>query len=60
VSNGPARGLTPEEVATTSHALEQITEAQFREKFDLEALAQNDIYPRMWDEGNISCDYVNP
>lgn len=57
VGMGPARGLTSTEVVAVADALQSIDEAEFRKRFDLEALASNDIYPQVW-TGEDDLEYL--
>jgi Domain of unknown function (DUF1877) len=57
VGMGPARGLTIAEVIAVADALQSIDEAEFRKRFDLEALAANDIYPQVW-TGEDDLEYL--
>lgn len=58
VGYGPALGTNAETVKTIANALNKITEIQFKEKFDAYALANAEIYPQIWDEGDDAMDYV--
>jgi hypothetical protein len=55
---GPARALTAAEVAAAAAELAAIDDAEFRARFDVEALASADVYPPIWDEGDDALDYV--
>ena len=58
VGYGPARGLSSSEVKAVAVALAPIDEAAFRQRFDGEALAEEEIYPTIWDEGDEALDYL--
>jgi hypothetical protein len=45
---GPARGLTPEEVRAVADALEAIPASEIRDRFDVAAMNQAEIYPHGW------------
>jgi len=47
---GPGRLLEPEEVAQVANALAAITDAEFAQRFDVQQLADREIYPQIWDE----------
>jgi|SRR5579883_1559418 len=47
---GPARYLTPDEVQAVDAALQKMSHAELRRRFQPSALANNDIYPMVWDE----------
>jgi hypothetical protein len=55
---GPALGTDSVAVKAIAKALDEITETQFKEKFDVYALATAEIYPQIWDEGDEALDYV--
>ncbi len=55
---GPALGTDSVAVKAIAKALSEITETQFKEKFDVYALATAEIYPQIWDEGDEALDYV--
>ncbi|HOP99918.1 MAG TPA: YfbM family protein [Acetivibrio clariflavus] len=56
VGYGPARYLTPSEVKEVYEAIKDITEDEFKSKFDYEELAENEIYPQF--DSNDDADYV--
>jgi hypothetical protein len=58
VGYGPALGTDSDAVKAIANALNEITETQFKEKFDAYALATTEIYPQIWDEGDEALDYV--
>ncbi|MFP5392400.1 MAG: YfbM family protein [Gammaproteobacteria bacterium] len=58
VGYGPARGLSAADVKAVAAALEQVTESDLRAKFDADALTEAEIYPQIWDEGDVALDYV--
>ena len=45
VGYGPARFLTPEQVIAVAKSLDDLSEQQFRARFDQSALNANDVYP---------------
>jgi hypothetical protein len=47
---GPARLFSPKQVASLAKTLEAITPEEFDRRFDVEALAAEEVYPRIWDE----------
>ena len=56
---GPARALSPAQVAAWSNALSAITTDELRRRFDPAALEQAQIYPSGWDEGDEAFDWLN-
>lgn len=58
VGYGPARGMSASEVKEVASAIRQVSETDFRAKFDPAALSSADIYPQIWDEGDDALDYV--
>lgn len=56
VGYGPARYLTPSEVKEVYEAIKNITEEEFKSKFDYEELLDNDIYPQF--DSDEDADYV--
>lgn len=58
---GPARYLTPNDVAAISGALDQLSAAEFRARINLDALVQLAVYPQVWDraeESDLNLEYV--
>ncbi|MFI4860203.1 MAG: YfbM family protein, partial [Phycisphaerales bacterium JB063] len=55
---GPARYLTPEQVADVAATLKSISRESLLAKFDAAALTENSIYPSIWDEGEEALDYI--
>jgi hypothetical protein len=47
---GPARMLDAQKVKELNRALALISDAELDRRFDLEALADNQVYPFIWDE----------
>ncbi len=47
---GPARALTSGDTAAFRDALAAVSDEEFDRRFDLAALAANEIYPDIWDE----------
>lgn len=58
VGYGPARGLSAAQVSEVAVALSQVSEADFRGRFDAAALDAAQIYPQIWDEGDEALDYL--
>lgn len=59
VGYGPARFLTPAQVRTVSAALDRITEANLRARFDPRAMDAAEIYPAIWGrDGQEALDYL--
>lgn len=56
VGYGPARYLTPSEIKEVYEAIKNITEKEFKSKFDYKELTKNDIYPQF--DSNEEADYV--
>jgi hypothetical protein len=50
VGYGPARVLSPSEVAELDAALGAISDEEFARRFDPARLAEAEIYPQIWDE----------
>lgn len=50
IGYGPATFFTPDEVRTAYRAIAPLNETDFRARFDLAAMKENDIYPVMDDE----------
>ena len=48
---GPARLIAADEVPGIANALGGLTDEEFDRRFDLERLAEEQIYPEIWDEG---------
>jgi hypothetical protein len=57
---GPPRAFSSRELAEIASALEPITTATLKDRYDAEAFAQSQIYPDIWDEPEQECldDYV--
>lgn len=56
---GPARYLTPGEVAEVAATLQAVSPETLRERFgDGTSLSKADIYPDIWDRGPDTLDYV--
>lgn len=49
VGYGPARAVSPEEVASFNSVLMKITDADFDSRFDARKLLDHSIYPEIWD-----------
>lgn len=47
---GPARLVDPDEVPAIANALAGLSDAEFDRRFDLDRLAEEQIYPDIWDE----------
>lgn len=58
VGYSPALGTSSDRVKSIAEALSQLTEADFRARFDAAALTAADIYPQIWDEGDEALDYL--
>jgi hypothetical protein len=60
VGYGPARVFTSGEVAEIVSALEPMTAAALKARYDADAFASQEIYPEIWDEPETECldDYV--
>ena len=58
VGYGPARFLTPTEVAEVARALRGITPDELRARFDPQRLAAANIYPSIWDDPDDALDYM--
>jgi hypothetical protein len=58
VGYGPARFLMPLHVRETAHALSEIPAFELIERFDADALIDNEIYPHGWTGEQIELDYV--
>ncbi|KNY25514.1 YfbM family protein [Pseudobacteroides cellulosolvens] len=56
IGYGPARYLTPSEIKEVHEAIKNITEDEFKNKFDCKELVANDIYPQF--SSNDDVDYV--
>lgn len=56
---GPARALSPAQVAAWNDALLTITTNELRQRFDPAALEQAQIYPSIWDEGDEAFDWLS-
>jgi hypothetical protein len=57
---GPPRLLEPELVREVAEALGVVTDAELRARFDPEEMQRLDIYPQIWDEGDILDEYLMP
>lgn len=55
---GPARLLTPDQVANWANALSNISPDDLQKRFDPAAMAKAEIYPQMWDEGDDALEYL--
>jgi hypothetical protein len=58
VGYSPALGTSSDHVKSIAEALGQLTENDFRARFDAAALEAADIYPQIWDEGDEALDYL--
>jgi hypothetical protein len=58
VGYGPARSLSAEQANEVAQALDGISAADFRARFDAAALSEAEVYPQIWDEGDDALDYV--
>ncbi|RTL42213.1 MAG: DUF1877 family protein [Rhodocyclaceae bacterium] len=58
VGYGPARGMSASDVKEVAAALGQISETDFRDRFDPAALSNADIYPRIWEDGDSALNYI--
>jgi hypothetical protein len=58
VGYGPARSLTAAQASEVAQALAGISAADFRARFDAAALAEAEVYPQIWEEGDDALDYV--
>ena len=63
VGYGPARVLTPAEVAAFSAHIGAISDQAFEALYDADALTENQIYPDIWardwdDEENVAVSYL--
>ena len=56
---GPAHYLTPEQVAELNSQISVITEHDLKKNFDAIKMTELNIYPTIWDEGDIAFDYLN-
>jgi hypothetical protein len=56
---GPARALSPAQVAAWSNALSAITTTELQRRFDPQAFDQAQIYPLVWDEGDEAFEWLN-
>jgi hypothetical protein len=57
---GPARLLTPDQVAAVAAALEPLTPEALGHRVDLVAMEAADLYPGIWDEENVYEEYLGP
>ena len=57
VGYGPARYLTPTEVAEVAEALRSIPPDDLAKRYDAAALTANDIYPQIWG-GDEDLEYI--
>lgn len=62
LGSGPARFLLPEEVHDTAAALAAIPFSSLQERFDLDQLAAESIYPSIWDtaDRDEELQYLKP
>jgi Domain of unknown function (DUF1877) len=51
---GPFRLMGAREVLATANALDALTDEEFDKRFDIQQLAEAEIYPRIWDESRES------
>lgn len=59
VGYGPATFFTPQEIQAAHTAIGNVTESDFRARFDVKAMQRNDIYPVTEDEdADMFFDYV--
>lgn len=56
VGYGPARVLTPLEVAEVNDAIAPLTSELLKEKYDWELMNKSEIYPQSWRDGDA--DYI--
>lgn len=55
---GPARLLSAEQVKAVAEALKPLTREIVAARFDAEAMANAQVYPSIWDEGEGALDYL--
>lgn len=58
IGYGPALGTPAASVKEIAASVCQISDAEFRSKFNSAALTQADIYPLIWDKGAEALDYI--
>ena len=58
VGYGPARALRSEQVKHFAEALDAVSDDELRQRFDPSKMAEQSIYPTMWDEGEGALDYL--
>jgi hypothetical protein len=56
---GPAHYSTPEQVADLNRQIATITVADLKSKYDPKKMAELEVYPSMWDEGDEAFDYLS-
>jgi hypothetical protein len=57
---GPPRLLRPDDVRRVAAALEAVTAADLRARFDPAAMTAADVYPFIWDEEDVFEEYLAP
>jgi hypothetical protein len=60
VGYGPARYLLPEQVRALAEAMEAISDAELRKRFDMATLAEAGVYPGVWEDVEEELGYLLP
>ena len=55
VGYGPARVFTSKELAEIVRALEPISSADLKKRYDAHSLTMQEVYPQIWDEPKADC-----
>ena len=55
---GPARYITPDEVRAAAEVIRSLPREVLGKRYDAAAMAENEIYPDIWDEGDDAADYL--
>lgn len=55
---GPARAFKSDDVRRWDTALSEISEDDFKKRYDADALAAVSVYPRIWQDRDGSLDYL--
>lgn len=57
---GPARLLAPERVKVVASALRDLPADELRQRVDLTAMSDAELYPDIWDETDVFDEYLAP
>ena len=55
---GPSQYITPEQVIEASKSLSEVSINELRKRYNPDMFFDEEIYPKIWDEGKEALDYL--